>query len=75
MFNARIESPDMVLKSDASDWDLRRTVHMLMKALENELKRRFKTEGQKQERFHPKKAKRGTDTRVKLKLRRRTRII
>ena len=72
-FHARIDHPQMLAKADASDWDLRRTVHKMMKALENEVEHKFKTHVQKQERFHPKRAKRGTDTRVRLKQKRRTR--
>ena len=73
-FTARVESPDVILKSDASGWDLKTTVHKLMKALENEMEHRFKTSGQHQEKFHPKKAKRGTDTHIALKQKKRTRI-
>ncbi len=74
-FHARLDHPSVLVHADAVDWDLRRTVHKLMKALENEAKHKFKMHVQKQERFHPKKAKRGTSTRVKLALRRRTRLI
>ena len=71
-FHARLEHPQMVAKADAADWDLRRTVHKVMQALEQEVEHKFKIHAQKQERFHPKKAKRGTDTRVKLNMLRRT---
>ena len=74
-FHVRLEHPQMVAKADAVDWDLRRTVLEVMQALEQEVEHTFKIHGQKQERFHPKKAKRGTDTRVKLKLRRRAKLI
>ena len=74
-FHIRLDHPGMLAKADAVDWDLRRTVHKMMKALENEVEHKFKTHAQKQERFHPKKAKRGTDTRIKLKLRRRAKMI
>ncbi len=73
--HVRLEHPQMVAKADAVDWDLRRTVHKVMQALENDIEHIFKIHAQKQERFHPKKAKRGTDTRVKLKLRRRAKLV
>lgn len=74
-FHARLDHPQMLAKADAVDWDLKRTVHKVMQALENEIEHRFKIHAQKQERFHPKKAKRGTDTRVKLTLRRRAKLL
>ncbi len=74
-FHGRIDAPSVVLTSEASDWDLARTVHKVMRKLENEARKKYKIGGQKQERFHPKKAKRGTDVRVKLKLRRRAQLL
>lgn len=74
-FTGRIDGSNIVVKADASDWDLKKTVHMLLSALENKTEHLIKREGQHQERFHPKKAKRGTDTRVKLKLRGRSKMI
>jgi hypothetical protein len=74
-FHARVDGPQFAAKADAVDWDMRRTVHKVMQALENELEHKMKKHGQKQERFHPKKAKRGTGTSVKLKLRRRARLL
>jgi ribosome-associated translation inhibitor RaiA len=68
-FQARVQSPDVKLRADAVDWDLRRTVHKVMKRLETEMNHTFKNDAQPQERFHPKKAKRGTDTKVKLRRR------
>ena len=74
-FHARLDTPRFVAKADAVDWDLKRTVHKVMQALENEVEHKLKIHGQKQEKFHPKRAKRGTDTRIRLKMRRRERGI
>lgn len=68
-FHVRVDGPQLIAKADAVDWDVRRTVHKVMQALENELEHKMKKQGQQQEKFHPKKAKRGTDTRVRLALR------
>ena len=73
--HARIDSPGFVAKAEAVDWDLKRTVHKVMKALENDVEHKLKIHAQKQERFHPRRARRGTDTRIKLKQRRRARVI
>ncbi len=67
--HSRIDSPSIILSANAHDWDFARTLHKVFKKLEQEFQHKFKTEGQKQERFHPKRSKRGTDTRVKLRLR------
>jgi len=74
-FHGKIDCPDFLFAADAVDWDLRRTVHKLMKKILNGLEHEFHKHQQKQQRFHPRKAKRGTDKRVKLKLRGRARLI
>lgn len=43
--HARINAPGIVLVTEAADWDLRRTVHKVMKKMERELQHKFKTEG------------------------------
>lgn len=43
--HARINHPSIVLAAQAADWDLRRTVHKVMKKIERELQHKYKTEG------------------------------
>tara|TARA_Y100000310_G_C20668295_1_gene808840 strand:- start:2171 stop:2614 length:444 start_codon:yes stop_codon:yes gene_type:complete len=74
-FHARIFNPDFLFSAKADDWDLNKTVHKLMKKVLTEAEHKFHKGEQKQQKFHPKKAKRGTDKRVKLKLRRRVKMI
>ncbi len=52
-FHGRLDCPSLLLTSQASDWDLHRTLHKVMQKLEREFQHRFKTEGQPQEKFHP----------------------
>jgi len=57
-FHARIQMhTKLIVHSQATDWDLRRTVHKVMQKLERELQHKYKTEGQPQERL---RSKRGT---------------
>jgi ribosome-associated translation inhibitor RaiA len=74
-FRAKVSCPGVVLSSDATDWDLRRTVHKVMQKILQEAEHTFHKQGQKQQQFHPRKAKRGTGKHVKLKLRRRVRML
>ncbi len=53
-FHARLEGPSYLLSAHAFDWDVTIAAHKVMKKLENEMKRRFKTEGQKQGKIHVK---------------------
>lgn len=40
--HARLNVPDQVLTAEATDWDLERTAHKVMKKVEAELKHTFK---------------------------------
>ncbi len=53
-FHARLEGPSYLLSAHAFDWDVTIATHKVMKKLESEVKRRFKTEGQKQGKIHVK---------------------
>ncbi|MBI1972753.1 hypothetical protein HYS50_01980 [Candidatus Woesearchaeota archaeon] len=53
-FHARLEAPSYLLSAHAFDWDVVVATHKVMKKLENEVKRRFKTEGQKRGKIHVK---------------------
>ncbi|MBS3144036.1 hypothetical protein J4208_00470 [Candidatus Woesearchaeota archaeon] len=53
-FHARLEGPSYLLSAQAFDWDVNIAAHKVMKKLESEMKRRFKTEGQKQGKIHVK---------------------
>ena len=66
-FNCRANSPQANFHSEASDWDLLRTVHKVMKKMELEVKKYHKSGSQPQEKVHPKRAKRGTDTNAALR--------
>ncbi len=66
-FNGRVTNPNIRLHSEAADWNLSTTVHKVMKKLFNEAKKQCRVGSQPQEKFHPKRAKRGTDTRIKLR--------
>ena len=57
-FHARVKAEKEILGSAADDWDLRRTVHKVMKKLLSSVEHKLKLDGQKQEKFHPKRAKR-----------------
>jgi len=52
----------------ADDWDLRRTCHKVMKKVLNAAEKEFKVGGQKQQSFHPSRAKRGFGKYVRMKL-------
>ena len=56
-FHGRVNTPNFLFSSEASDWDLRRTVHKVMKKLERELQHKYKTEGQPQEKLRPKRGR------------------
>tara|TARA_Y100000310_G_C20072125_1_gene529881 strand:- start:56 stop:448 length:393 start_codon:yes stop_codon:yes gene_type:complete len=68
-FHARLSVGKDVLSSEAVDWDLRRAVHKVMKKLLTAVEHKLHKEGQKQQKFHPKKAKRGFGKSIKMKLR------
>lgn len=40
--NLRIETPEVLFGSKATDWDLARTLHKVFNKAENEVKKRFK---------------------------------
>ncbi|MBT3262374.1 hypothetical protein HN992_02410 [Candidatus Woesearchaeota archaeon] len=67
-FHARVKAEKEILGSAADDWDLRRTVHKVMKKLLSSVEHKLKLDGQKQEKFHPKRAKRGFGKSIKMKL-------
>lgn len=42
--NGRVEAASKIFAANATDWDIKRTTHMLMNKLENEVKKQFKPE-------------------------------
>ena len=67
-FHARLNLGKDTLSSEAADWDLRRTVHKVMKKLLTAVEHKLHSEGQKQQKFHPRKAKRGFGKTIKMKI-------
>lgn len=57
-FHARLEGPSYLLSAHSFDWDVNVATHKVMKKLESEVKRKFKTEGQKQGKIHVKERRR-----------------
>jgi len=74
-FHVKINLGKDSLNVEASDWDMRRTVHMAMDKLITAVEHKIHSEGQQQQKFHPKKAKRGFGKNVKLNLRKRKKEI
>lgn len=73
-FHAKVKAFNDLLRVEATDWDLNRTAHKTMEKLVTAIEHRMHAEGQKQQKFHPKKAKRGFGKQVKLKMRGRVRF-
>jgi len=73
--HSRVKVGKEMLAAEAADWDLNRTTHKVMEKLMNSVEHTLHTEGQKQQKFHPKKAKRGFGKNIKLKLRGRAKIL
>ena len=73
--HSRVKVGKEMITAEASDYDLHRTSHKVMDKLMNGIEHKLHTEGQQQQKFHPKKAKRGYGKQVKLKLRRRAKIL
>ena len=67
--HCRIDDPHVDFVTDAVDWDLRKTAHMLMEKLDNVIKKKLRVDGQQQERFRPRGATQGNDARLKAKVR------
>ncbi|MBT3866156.1 hypothetical protein HOF78_03605 [Candidatus Woesearchaeota archaeon] len=67
-FRAHLNFGKETLTSEVEGWDLRKNVNSVMKKLMTAIEHKFHLEGQKQEKFHPKKGKDGFGKRVKLKL-------
>ena len=67
--HCRIDDPHVDFVTDAVDWDLRKSAHMLMEKLDNAIKKKLRVGGQKQERFRPRGATRGKDASLKAKVR------
>ncbi len=67
--HCRIDDTHVDFVNDAVDWNLRKTAHMLMEKLDNAIKKKLRVGGQQQERFRPRGATRGNDTRLKAKVR------
>mgnify|MGYP001561776779 CR=1 FL=1 len=57
-FHVRLEGPSYLLSAHAFDWDVKIATHKVMKKLENEIKHKFKTDGQKQGKIHVKERER-----------------
>ena len=74
-FHARTKIGKETLLAEAADWDMRRTTHMAMEKLLTAVEHKLHVQGQKQQKFHPKKAKRGFGKNVKLKMRGRAKSI
>jgi hypothetical protein len=68
VFNTQLNIEKEIFSASSSGWDLRKTIHRIMKKLINAVEHKFHIEGQKQQQFHPKKAKRGFGKSIKLKI-------
>ena len=66
--HARLEVKKEVIDAKVYDWDIRRTTHAIMQKLLNGLEHKFHRDQQKQQKFHPKKGKRGFGKNIKMKL-------
>lgn len=45
-FHARVESPTVLLNSEAADWDLKKVIHETLRKLEMEMQHKFRTDAQ-----------------------------
>ncbi len=45
-FHARVESPIILLSSEAADWDLKKVIHETLRKLEIEMQHKFRTDAQ-----------------------------
>ncbi|MBT4576820.1 hypothetical protein HOM13_01725 [Candidatus Woesearchaeota archaeon] len=57
-----------VLNSEVEGWTIKTNVHSVMRKLLTAAEHKFHVMGQKQQKFHPKKAKDGFGKRVKMKI-------
>ncbi len=73
-FTVHLRHGKTSLRVEAEDWDLQRTVHKVMKKLTTAVEHALHQEGQPQQKFHPKKAKRGFGKHIALKLKRLVRF-
>lgn len=67
-FRVHLSAGNEVLNSEVEGWDFKKNIHSVMRKLMTAVEHRFHLEGQKQQKFHPKKGKDGFGKRVKLKL-------
>ena len=67
-FRVHLSFGKETLNSEVEGWDFKKNIHAVMKKLMTAAEHKFHLEGQKQEKFHPKKGKDGFGKRVKLKL-------
>ncbi len=68
-FQARIIHGKDVLNAESEVWTLRKGIHLVMRKLITAVEHKFHLEGQKQQKFHPKRGKGNFGKSVKLKLR------
>ena len=57
--HAKLDNPNTIVKSKSFDWDIARVTHKILQQIEKQLKKKYKLEGQPQEKFHPINPKRG----------------
>jgi hypothetical protein len=65
-FHVRLKIGKEVMGFNVEDWDMRKTVRKVMIKVLNAVEKELKIKGQKQQKFHPKKAKRGFGKYVKM---------
>jgi hypothetical protein len=65
-FSVRLKIGKEFMSFNVEDWDMRRTVRKVMTKVLNAVEKELKIKGQKQQKFHPKKAKRGFGKYVKM---------
>lgn len=67
-FHVHLSFGRKAISVEHSEWDLKKTGHKVMEKLHNAVEHKLHIEGQKQQKFHPKKGKKGFGKSIAMRL-------